>query len=93
MGCLHHIMQKICISKFRSWRRFDQSDICMIREIENLLLESANGTYTYVLPRDIVNFIVGNVDIERLQIQLPMLPDLIKTTLEGTIKKVKMSEL
>ena len=45
----------------------------MIREIENLLLNSANGTSTNALPQDIVNFLVGDVDVERLQVQLCML--------------------
>jgi len=69
-------------------RRFDQSDNRVIREIENLLLNSANGTTTDALPQEITDILVGDVDVERLKVQLGMLPDLIKTALEGTIKRV-----
>ena len=69
-------------------RRFDQSDICLIREIETLLLNSANGTSVDTLPQDIENILVGDVDVERLKVQLCMLPDVIKTALEGSIKRV-----
>ena len=40
------------------------------------------------LPQEMVNLLEGDVDVERLKVQLCMLPDLIKTALEGTIKKV-----
>ena len=36
-------------------RRFDQSDIRLIREIEVLLLNSANGTSIDTLPQEIEN--------------------------------------
>lgn len=69
-------------------RRFDQSDIRLIREIENLLLNAANGTSIDTLPQEIANILVGDVDVERLKVQLCMLPDVIKTALEGSIKRV-----
>jgi len=34
-----------------------------------------------------VNLLEGDADVERFKVQLCMLPDLIKTALEGTIKK------
>ena len=65
----------------------------MIREIENLLLNSANGTSTDAMPQEIADILVGDGDVECLKVQLGMLPDIIKTALEGTIKRVTMSEL
>jgi len=60
----------------------------MIREIERLLLNFANGTTSDTLPQEVVDLLIGDVDVERLKVQLCMLPDVIKTALEGTIKKV-----
>ena len=62
----------------------------MIRETENLLLNSANGTSTNTLPQDIVNVLISDVEVEHLHVQLCMLPDVIKTALE---EDIKMSEL
>ena len=60
----------------------------MIREIENLLLNSANDTSIDTLPQEIANILVGDVDVERLKVQLCMFPDVIKTALEGSITRV-----
>ena len=61
----------------------------MIRDLENLLLEYANNQDPVDLSsQTLVNFIEKDVNVERLKIQLAMLPDLIKTTFNGTIKKV-----
>ena len=69
-------------------RRFDQSDIQLIRDIETLLLTSANGTITQTLSEALVRFFEGDVDVERLKVQLCMLPDTIKTAFDGSIKRV-----
>lgn len=67
-------------------RRFDQSDICLIRDFENLLLVCANNQNPVDLSsQTLVDFIEN---VERLKIQLAMLSDLIKTAFNGTIKKV-----
>jgi len=36
----------------------------------------------------LIKFLEGDVDVERLKVQLCMLPDMIKTALNGTIKRV-----
>ena len=69
-------------------RRFDQSDIQLIQDVETLLLTSANGTVTHTLSDALVRFFEGDVDAERLKVQLGMLPDMIKTALNGSIKRV-----
>ena len=70
-------------------RRFDQSDICLIRDLENLLLSYANNQNpAELLSQTLVDFIEKDVNAERLKVQLAMLPDLIKTAFNGTIKKV-----
>ena len=46
-------------------------------------------TYTggnYV-PQEMINLLEGDADVECFKVQLCMLHDLIKTELEGTIKK------
>lgn len=69
-------------------RRFDQSDIQLIRDIESLLLTSANGNVTDTLSQALVRFLEGDIDVECLKVQLRMLSDAIKTALNGTIKRV-----
>ena len=69
-------------------RRFDQSDIQLIRDIETLLLTSANGTIAQTLSEALVRFFERDVDVERLKVQLCMLPDTIKTAFDGSIKRV-----
>ena len=69
-------------------RRFDQPDICIIRDIENVILECANEGTTGLLTQQIVEFLGSDVDVKRLKVQLAMLPDLIKTAFDGSIKKV-----
>jgi len=40
------------------------------------------------LSEALIKFLKGDVDAERLKVQLCMLPDTIKTALNGTIKRV-----
>jgi len=54
-------------------RQFDQPDICIIRDIESLLLRSANEGGTTEISQEIIEFLSGNVSIERLKVQLAML--------------------
>ena len=44
-------------------RRFDQPDICIIRDIENLLLKCANEDTTDLLSQEIVKFLGSDVYI------------------------------
>ena len=60
----------------------------MILDIETLLLTSANGIAVDTLSQALIRFLEGDVDVARLKVQLCMLPDAIKTALNGTIKRV-----
>ena len=73
-------------------RRFDQPDICIIRDIENVLLKCANEGTTDLLTQQIVEFLGSDVHVERLKVQLAMLPDLIKTTFDGSIERLPTLE-
>ena len=68
-------------------RRFDLPDICIIRDIESLLLRSVNEGGTTEISQEIIEFLSGDVSIERLKVQLTMLPDVIKTAFDGTVKR------
>jgi len=70
-------------------RRFQQSDIYIIKEIEILLLSASNGDVIDTLPDIILNFLKNDVEVDCLKVQLNMLPDLINTALKGSIKKVE----
>jgi len=50
------------------------------------LLASVNGTAMHTLSEPLIKFLEG--DVECLKFQLCMLPDMIKTALNGTIKRV-----
>ena len=69
-------------------RRFQQPDIKIIKEIEVLLLSASNGDVIDTLPDAVVEFLKNDVEIDRLMVQLNMLPDLINTSLSGSIKNV-----
>ena len=73
-------------------RRFQQPDIKIIKEIEVLLLSALNGDVLKTLPDSVVDFLKNDVEIDRLIIQLNMVPDLINTSLSGSIKKVTTLE-
>ena len=60
----------------------------MIKDIETLLLVSANGNVTDTLSQALVRFLEGDIDVECLKIQLCILPDVIKTAFDGNIKRV-----
>ena len=55
-------------------RRFDQSDLTVVSEVETLLLDSANGTEIPGIPEVVAEFFHGKIDLVRLKIQLLMLP-------------------
>lgn len=71
-------------------RRFDQPDLRVIKDLEALLLSAANGELGQgcMLSEALTSFLNGDVDQSRLEIQLLMIPDMIKTAFDGSIKKV-----
>ena len=69
-------------------RRFEQEDLFLIKEIEILMIKLANGNFKGTIPEAINNFLKDDVDIDQLQIQLCMLPDLIKAAFDNSVKEV-----
>ena len=67
-------------------QRFEQADLKITEEIEHLLLSVANGNAP-VISDSVSNFIEGDIDKSRLSIQLSMVQDMIKTAMDGSIKK------
>ena len=68
-------------------QRFDQTDLHIIKDLELLLLSAANGAQ-FQIPEALSSYMEGDVDQARLKIQLLMIPDMIKTAFDGSIKKV-----
>ena len=68
-------------------RRFIQKDLGIINEIEVTLIEFANGNTEKGISPDLELYLRDDFELERLKIQLSMLPDAIKTSTMG-IKKV-----
>ena len=69
--------------------RFDQSDLAIVCMVESLLLDAANGENVPEIPEVIARYFQGKIDLPRLRIQLPMLPDAIKTAFAGSAINVK----
>ena len=59
-------------------RRFMQHNFLLVRNIEALLLDSANGKPT-TLSDDFVSLYTNDIDMEKLKLQLKLLPDAVKT--------------
>ena len=57
--------------------QFGQKDLEIIAKVESLLLNSANGL-ALAIPEDITTMYKADVEIERLGLQLRMLPDVIQ---------------
>ena len=60
-------------------RRFEQSDLAKIKEIENLLVDAANGRDVEPISDVVLDFLGNDVDCNRLKIQLLMAPNMINT--------------
>ena len=72
-------------------RRFDQPDLRVIKDLESLLLRAANGELGQgCILEALTTFLKSDVDQSRLEIQLLMIPDMIKTAFDGSVKKVTM---
>ena len=61
-------------------RRFTQKDLGMISDIESSLIKCANGETDQFISTDAEAYLKDDFDLERLKIQLSMLPDVIKTS-------------
>ena len=75
-------------------RRFDQTGLKVLGEIESLLISACNGNKV-PLSTQVQELYHGDIDFQRLEVQLSMLPELVKTVNEQnlsqgqpTIKKV-----
>lgn len=66
-------------------RRFDQADLAIIGEIEKILMKSANGEKMESIPEVVKTYIEKDIDLDRLKIQLCLLPDLVKTAFTETV--------
>ena len=69
-------------------RRFEQEDLFIIKEIEMLMIKYSNGNFEDAVPENVNNFLKDDVDLSRLQIQLRMLPNLIKIAFNDSVKEV-----
>lgn len=61
-------------------RRFTQRDLGIISDLESSLIKCANGETDQFISTDLEAYLKDDFDLERLKIQLSMLPDVIKTS-------------
>ena len=64
-------------------RRFDQSDLATVSEIESLLMDAANGK-NLEISTIVHDFFREKIDLSRFKVQLQMLPDVLKTAFAGS---------
>ena len=69
-------------------RRFKQEDLFLVKEIQLLMLNAANGNFMESILDNITNFLQNKFDLDRLKVQLCMIPDMIKTEFDSSVKKV-----
>ena len=62
--------------------RFEQDSMGLLCTVENVLIDSANSTCVHQveLPPSILSFYAKDINLEKLLIQLTMLPDLMKAS-------------
>ena len=58
-------------------RQFYEKSFSLFRDIEELLLRAANGNH-FVIKETISDIYAGDLDLERLELQLKMLSDMVK---------------
>uniref|UniRef100_A0A1X7U9Z0 HAT C-terminal dimerisation domain-containing protein n=1 Tax=Amphimedon queenslandica TaxID=400682 RepID=A0A1X7U9Z0_AMPQE len=64
-------------------RRFDQEDLFMIREIEDLRIKSINGQKIMDISDKLQNYCTPDIDQNRLKCQLSLLSDMIKSAIQN----------
>ena len=71
-------------------RRFNQSDLQLIKELELLLIKAGNGEKVEPISESVWKYLENDVDPDHLMVHLSMIPNLIKTAFADniTIKKV-----
>ena len=74
-------------------KRFDQSDLAIVCEVESLLIGSANSEDVSEIPEVVFRYFQEKIDLTRLRIQLLMLPDAISTAFAGSAIRVKVTNV
>ena len=76
-----------CLGTESGSKQETQPDLHIIKDLELLLLSAANGE-RFQIPEALSSYMEGDVDQACLKTQLLMIPDMIKTAFDGSIKKV-----
>ena len=69
-------------------RRFDQEDLFIIREMEDLLIKSSNGEKISDISEKLQNYFTPDIDQDRLKCQLSLLSDMIKSAFQNQVQMV-----
>ena len=70
-------------------KRFDQSDLAVVRDVESLLVDAAKGKGVQLIPKAVAEYFREKIHLGRLRIQLLMLPYAIDTAFTGLAIHVK----
>ena len=73
-------------------RRFMQPHFDIVRNIESVLIDSANRKAT-MLTTEFVSLYANDIDMEKLQLQLKLLPDAVKTAAPDGIEIHKVTRI
>lgn len=74
-------------------RRFQRSDLHIIKDIDNLLLNAANRREIEPISDVVAKFLENDVDPERFKVQLLMVADMIKTAYANSIPMMKVTNV
>ena len=58
-------------------RQFDQRDFCVASDLEQMLIDAANGKVNQI-PETVRDMYVTDLDMLRLSTHLNMIPDIVK---------------
>lgn len=73
-------------------RRFQQSDLATMKEIESMLISAANGR-NEPITENVLHYQESDVNKDRLKIQLMMIPDMIKTALSAEVQVKEVTNI
>lgn len=74
-------------------RRFQQSDLHIVKDIENLLLNAANRREIEPISDVVTKFLENDIDPERFKVQLLMVADMIKTAYANSTPVIKVTNV
>ena len=91
--CRHMYFETLELAFGEVERRFQQSDLSVVKEIELLLVNAANNDAIEPISEVVLDYLGNDVDHNRFKVQLLMLPDMIKTAFSNDVSVKKVTNV